>query len=58
MRPLIVLVLVLLAAAGVVLGLLMFGDEGGPQGGQAVAPGAVAPVASFCSLTQFFSTPW
>ena len=45
MRPLIVLVLVLLAAAGVVSAMLLFGDKGGPNGG-AVAPAAPTPTAT------------
>jgi hypothetical protein len=46
MRPLIVLVLVLLAAAGVVFGMLLLGDKGGPNGNQGVGPAAPTPVAS------------
>lgn len=44
MRPLIVLVLVLLAAAGVVFGLIFLSGPGGTDGGQAVRPAAVATV--------------
>lgn len=45
MRPLIVLVLVLLAVAGVVFGVMFLGDKDGANGGQAVAPAAPTPVA-------------
>lgn len=46
MRPLIVLVLVLLAAAGAVVGFMFYSESGGgPQGGQGVGPAGQAPVA-------------
>lgn len=50
MRPLIVLVLVLLAAAGAVAGFMLLGEKGGQsQGGQAVAPAGQAPVEPVAS---------
>lgn len=44
MRPLIVLVLVLLAAAGAVSGYVLLSDKSGPKGNQAVAPAAATQV--------------